>query len=134
MSEVKIHSGTRVKLKKVNEDALDVKFLTQLQELAHNTPNVEAVFFFAMQRDEGPENLSLAVAIKKRIFGDGNEEFLQFVDEIQMILPEDLPVNLYRFGSSEFLSSFCAHKIEPCHLRSRSWLEKQKKKYPLSDG
>ncbi len=131
MSEVKIHSGTRVKLKKVDEETLDGKFLVRLQELAHNTENVAAVFFLAMQRDEGPENLCLAIAIKKRIFGDGNEEFLQFVDEIQIILPEDLPLNIYRFGTSDFLTSFCAHKVDPCHLRSRSWLEKQKKKYPL---
>ncbi len=131
MSEVKIHSGSRVKLKKVDELALDQEFLNQLRELSHRTQQVEAVFLFAMQREEGAESFCLMIAIKKKIFGDGNEEFLQFVEEIQMILPEDLPVNIYRFGTSDFLSSFCAHKIEPIHLRTRSWLDRQKKKFPL---
>ena len=130
MSEVKIRSGTRVKLKRVDEDALNREFLIQLQELAHHSEKVEAIFFFAMQRDNAPESLCLTIAMKKRLFGDGNEEFLQFVEEVQILLPEDLPLNIYRFGTSDFLSSFCLYKIEPCHLRSRSWLEKQKKNYP----
>lgn len=130
MSTVKIRSGTRVKLKRINDQDLDHDFLNQLKEAAHQDAEVEAVFFFAMQRDEEEENLCLSIAMKKRIFGDGNEEFLRFVDEIQIILPEDLALNIYRFGLSEFLSSFCVHQVEPCHLRSRNWLEKRKKKYP----
>jgi len=130
MAEVKIRSGTRIKLKKVDEDGIDREFMIQLKETAQQHEMVEAIFLFSMQKDDGPENICLSIAMKKKIFGDSNEEFLAFVDEIQIILPEDLPLNIYRFSSSEFLASFCAHKVEPCHLRSRTWLSKQQKKYP----
>lgn len=129
MGEIKIHSGTRVKLKGIEEDSLPGPFLLRLREFAHGDNRIEAVFLFAIQLEDQPEQVSLAIALRKVFFSPKNEEFLQIVDEIQMLLPEDLAVNLYRFDSSAFLATYCAHSVEPIYLRSSSWLKKQQSKY-----
>ena len=128
MAETRIHTGTRVKLKTVDEDALPEVFVTRLRELAHGDQRIEAIFFFAIQAEGQEEQLSLAVALKKRVFSPKTEEFLQIVDEIQMLLPEDLAINLYRHGTSDLLAQYCVHKVEPLYLRSAAWLAKQQSK------
>ncbi len=130
MGEVKIHTGTRVKLKGVDEESLPGAFLARLREFAHADTRIEAIFLFAIQLEEQPEQMSLAIALKKAFFSPKNEEFLQIVDEIQLLLPEDLAINLYRFGASDFLASYCAHTVEPTYLRGSAWLKKQQTKYP----
>ena len=129
MDEVKIRSGTRVKLKHVDEDTLPLEFISKMKEYAHKDERILAVFFFAIQVDHQDEQPSMAVAIKGGIFKKPDEIFLQVVDEIQMILPDELSINLYRFGAAEMLTKYCVENLEPIYLRSSAWLEKQKKKY-----
>jgi len=128
VEEVKIHSGSRVKLKRIDEGGLPHEFLDRLRDYAHKEERIEAVFAFALQSEGREEQVSLAVAIRAKIFGKPDEDFLQVVDEIQMLLPEDLAINLYRFGASDLLARYCAHHVEPLYLRSAAWLEKQRKK------
>lgn len=128
MDEVKIHSGTRVKLKHIEEIVLPQDFILRLKEYAHKDERILAVFFFALQPESQPEQPSMAIAIKSGLFSKGDEVFLQVVDEIQLLLPEDLSLNLYRFGASEFLAKYCLKDLEPVYLRSAGWLDKQKKK------
>ena len=128
MEEVRIHSGSRVKLKRIDEGGLPREFLERLKEYAHKEERIEAVFTFALQSEGREEQVSLAVAMKSKLFGNPDEDFLQVVDEIQMLLPEDLAVNLYRFGASDLLARYCAHQLEPLYLRSAAWLDKQRKK------
>ncbi len=129
MGEVKIHTGTRVKLKGIEETSLPESFLTHVREFAHKDRRIEAVFLFAIQLEDQPEQTSMAIALKKTFLAPKNEEFLQIVDEIQLLLPDDLAINLYRFGTSDFLAGYCAHSVEPIYLRSASWLKKQQSKY-----
>ena len=128
MEEVKIHSGSRIKLKKVDESALPQEFLGRLREYAAGDETIDAIFMFALQSEGRDEQLSMAVAMKGGLFANKDESFLQVVDVIQVLLPEDLPMNLYRFGASEFLARYCAHNIEPLFLRNPVWLDKQRKK------
>jgi hypothetical protein len=129
MGETRIHSGTRVKLKSIAEGSLPTSFVSRLREFAHADPRIEALFLFAIQPEEREEQICLAVALKKTLFAPRSEEFLQIVDEIQMLLPEDLGINLYRFGTSDLLASYCAHSVEPTYLRNAAWLRKQQSKY-----
>lgn len=129
MDEVKIHSGTRVKLKRVDEDAVPAGFLTKLREFAHGESGILAIFLFAVEPEGQEVQLSLAVALKSRPFRRQGEEFLRIVEEIQMMLPEDLGINLYRFGSSDQLATFCVTSLEPVYLESASWLAKQRRKH-----
>lgn len=129
MDEVKIRSGTRVKLKHVDEDTLPLEFLSRMRDYAHKDERILAVYFFAIQVGDQDEQPSMAVAIKSGMFKKADEIFLQVVDEIQMILPEELSINLYRFGAAEMLTKYCIENLEPLYLRSANWLEKQKKKY-----
>ena len=129
MDEVKIRSGTRVKLKHVDEDSLPSEFLSKMKEYAHKDDRILAVYFFAIQVDDQDEQPSMAVAIKSGIFKKSDEIFLQVVDEIQMILPDELAINLYRFGAAEMLTKYCVENLEPLYLRSAAWLDKQEKKY-----
>ncbi len=128
MDEVRIHSGSRIKLKRVEEGALPQDFLERLREYAHKEERIEAIFMFALQSEGREDQLSMAVAVKTGLFAKPEEVFLQIVDEVQMLLPEELPMNLYRFGASEFLARYCASNLEPVFLRSASWLDKQRKK------
>jgi hypothetical protein len=128
VEEVKIHTGSRVKLKRVEESALPQDFLARLRDYAAGDQSVEAIFLFALQSEGRDEQLSMAVAMKSGLFAKQDEGFLRVVDVIQVLLPEELPMNLYRFGASEFLARYCAHNVEPIFLRNPSWLEKQRKK------
>jgi hypothetical protein len=129
VEEVKIRSGTRVKLKHVDEDVLPQSFVIKAKEYAHKDERILAVYFFAIQVGDQDEQPSMAVAIKAGMFKKQDEVFLQVVDEIQMILPEDLSINLYRFGAAELLTKYCVENLEPIYLRSQAWLDKQRKKY-----
>jgi hypothetical protein len=129
VEEVRIHSGTRVKLKHVEENALPREFVLRLKEYAHKEERIQAVYFFAIEPGEQPEQPSIAVALRSGFFSKVDDAFLQIVDEIQLMLPEDLSVNLYRFGASDFLASYCTQSLEPIYLRSQAWLIKQSKKY-----
>lgn len=129
VDEVKIHSGTRIKLKHFDEEYLPAEFLNKLQEYAHKEERIQAVYFFAVQPEGQPEQPSMAVAVKSGLFSKGEESFLQVVDEIQLMLPDHLALNLYRFGASDFLASYCLDSLEPLYLRSAAWAQKQKRKY-----
>jgi hypothetical protein len=128
VEEVKIHSGSRIKLKRIDESTIPGEFLARLREFAANDERIEAVFLFALQPESQDLQVSMAIAVKGGMFAKPDETFLQLVDVIQVILPEDLPMNLYRYGASEFLSRYCAHSLEPAFLRNPAWLEKQRKK------
>lgn len=130
MDETKIHTGTRIKLKKIDEGSLPQDFLAAMREFAHGEVKIQAVFLFALQQEDQASQPSMVIAIKSGLFSSGNEEFLNIVDEIQLILPEDLSLNLYRFESSEVLAQYCSNSVEPLYLRSASWFEKQRRKYP----
>ena len=128
MDEVKIHSGTQIKLKRVAEEAIPHAFLERLQEVAHREEIVQAVYLFAIEIPGREEQISLALALKTGLFRKTDEEFMRLVDEIQLILPEDLPVNLYRLDSSPPVARYCLEHLEPVYLRSAAWREKQLKK------
>jgi hypothetical protein len=129
VEEVKIHSGTRVKLKHISEDALPLDFVRKIKEFSHNDNRIQAVFVFAIEPEDQSEQPSMALAIKSSLFAKTDESFLQIVDEIQMLLPDDLAINLYRFGASDFLARYCVSKLDPIYLRTAAWLDKQRKKY-----
>ena len=129
MEEVRIHTGARVKLKKVDESSLPEDFLARIREYAHGDTRIQAVFIFSLHSEGQEAQTSIALAIKSGLFSAKNEDFLQIVDEVQLLLPEDLAVNLYRYGISEMLTRYCASQVEPTYLRSASWLKKQQKKY-----
>ena len=129
MEEVKIRSGTRVKFKHIEEESFPQGFIAQLKEFAHKHERIEAVFLFALEAEGQPEQPSMSIAIRSTFFTKPDEIFLQLVDEIQIMLPDDLALNLYRFGASEALSKYCAESLEPVYLRTMAWLDKQRKKY-----
>jgi len=128
VEEIKIHSGSRIKLKRIDEGHLPPDFITRLKEYAHKEERIQAIYVFALQPEAQPEQASMALAIKSGLFAKKDESFLHVVDEIQLMLPEDLPINLYRFGASEFLARYCLKSLEPVYLRSTAWQEKQRKK------
>ena len=129
MDQTKIHTGTRIKLKKIDESALPEDFLARVREFAHGEASIQAVFLFALQQEAGAPQPSMVIAIKSRFFSKGNEEFLNIVDEIQMLLPDELSLNLYRFESSDVVARYCAHSVEPLYLRSTAWLKKQRREF-----
>ncbi|MCP4896725.1 MAG: enhanced serine sensitivity protein SseB [bacterium] len=129
MEQVKIRSGTRVKFKHIHEDGLPPDFLSKLREFSHKNTKIQAVYLFSIQADEQQEQMSMAIAVKKPVLGRGEDDFLRVVDEIQLMLPSDLAVNLYRFGESEALTRYCLKNLEPIYLRSTAWQERQQKKF-----
>jgi len=129
VDEVRIHTGSRVRLSKLDEGTLPGEFLTQIREYAHKDEAVQAIFMFSLETEGQSAQPSMAIALKSTLFGKKDESFLGVVDEIQLLLPEDLSLNLYRFGASDFLARYCASELEPIYLRSVAWLDKQKKKY-----
>lgn len=129
MEEVKIHSGSRIRLKRVADNVIPAAFLERLLEYAQTDDRVEAIYVFALQPEEQDEQPCLTVAVKSGFFSKGDESFLQVVSEIQNMLPEDLAINLYRFGASDFLASYCVKNLEPLFLRHPGWLDKQRKKH-----
>ena len=130
MDETRIHTGTRIKLRKIDQNNLPDGFSARLREFAHNEKTIQGVFLFSLQQGEANEQPSMVIAIKSGFFSSGNEDFIRLVDEIQSMLPEDFAINLYRFEASEVVARYCAHSVEPLYLRSNTWLEKQRKKYP----
>lgn len=130
MDETKIHTGTRIKLKQISRDEIPAAFVQQITEFAHNESRILAVFLFGLQQGDDEIQPSMVIAIKTGLFSSGHEAFLNIVDEVQLRLPEDLALNLYRFDSSEVLARYCANSVEPLYLRTTGWLDKQKKKYP----
>lgn len=129
MEEVSIKSGSQIKLKRVDDSDLPVELVTSLQELAHREESVEAIYLFAIQPHQEDEQISVAVAIKHGLFRKPDEEFLRLVGEIQILLPEDFPVNLYRLESSPPVARYCLENVEPIYLRSTTWRDKMLKKY-----
>jgi hypothetical protein len=129
VEQVKIHTGTRVKFKHIDEDVLPQEFLLKLKEYAHKQARVQAIYVFALEPEAQSEQPSMAVAVKSGLFAKEEESFLEVVDEVRLLLPGDLSLNLYRFGASDLLSKYCVDSLEPVYLRSAAWLEKQRKKY-----
>ena len=129
MDEVKIHSGTRVKLKRAADDVLPASFADSLRQSSHADERVQAVFVFSLQVEDGGDHTCLAIALRTGLFSKDDEAFLDVVEHIQSVLPDDLSLNLYRFGASDFLASYCVEHLEPLYLRSAAWLEKQRRKY-----
>jgi hypothetical protein len=128
VEEVKIHSGTRVKLKKFNESLLDPAFVSKLQEYALHDQRIEAIYLFAIQSEGHEEQLSMAIAISVGMFKKVDEEFLSVVDEIQLLLPPDLSVNLYRLMGTPLIDRYCLEELDPLYLKSAAWRDKQLKK------
>ncbi len=128
MDEVRIHSGTHVKLRQLGPGEVPDSFLKRLQEFAHGEKQIEAIYVFGIQPEYQDEHVALVLALKGGFFSDKSEEFLRIVDEIQMLLPPELSINVYRFGASELISGFCLQTVEPVYLRSAEWEERQKKK------
>lgn len=127
MEEVKIRSGTRIRLKPVDESEFPDEFLTKVRELAHRNESVQALYLFEIVTDSGVQR-SMAVGVKTSLFKKAAEEFLRIVDEIQMILPPELPLNLYRLAATPVVARFCLDELEPIYLRSAAWKKKLQKK------
>jgi len=123
-----IHSGTRVKLKHVDESALPPGFLARLREMAHNDERLEAIFLCAVEAEDRAEQLSLVIAVRSGLLGKAEGTFLEVVEELRLILPPGLGFNLYRFGASPVLARYCVESLEPVHLHSAAWLEKERKR------
>jgi hypothetical protein len=128
MEEVKIHSGTRVKLKRINETHLEPDFLERLRDFAHRQEEIEAVFLFAIEAEGAQEHPAMAIAMREHWLSRKSEEFLRLVDEIQLLLPADFAVNVYRFDASDIIAHYCLDNLQPLYLRSEPWLKRQKKK------
>lgn len=128
MEETKIHSGTRVKLKRINESYLEQGFLERLREFAHRQEEIEAVFLFAIEAEGEDEHPSMAIAVREHWLSRKSEEFLRIVDEVQLLLPANFAVNVYRFDSSDIIARYCLDNVQPTYLRSDSWIKRQKKK------
>ena len=126
MDETRIRSGTRVKLRRVDTTGLPTTFLDGLRNLAEGDGRIVAIFLFAVEPEGQDSQLSLALALKSRPLGRKDEDFLHLVENISAILPEDLGVNLYRYGSTEQLASFCAHSLDPLYVADETWLVRQR--------
>ena len=127
MDEVKIRSGTRVKLRKVDEGELPDDFVSRLKELAHRFETVQAVYAFGLDTDKGSQ-LALALGIKTGFFGKTEDEFLRVVDEVQLLLPPELEVNVYRLAATPLVGRYCLAELEAIYLRSSAWRDKLLKK------
>ncbi len=129
VDEVKLHTGTRVRLSTLETDDLPVDFAERVRRFAATDEDVEAVFVFRLQADDREPQPSVAIAIRGAWLGRPDEAFLGVVERLQQHLPEDASLNLYRFGASELLARFCLERVEPLFLRNPSWLDRQRRKY-----
>jgi translation elongation factor EF-G len=129
VEEVKIHSGTRVKLKHIDEEVLPQDFLLKLKEYAHKEERIQAIYLFAVEPEAKAEQPSMVIALKTGFFSKEDESFLEVVEEVRMMLPGELSLNLYLFGASDTIARYCVDSLEPVYLRATAWLEKQRKKY-----
>ncbi len=131
-NDATIHSGTRVKLKRVDESALPAGFLDRLRQTAHGDDRLEAVYLCAVEAEGRSEQLSLVIAVRQSLLGKPDERFLAVVNELRLTLPPGLGFNLYRFGASPVLAKYCVESLEPLHLRSTAWLDKERKRLTKS--
>lgn len=129
MDEVRLHTGTRVRLSALEPDDLPADFTDRLQRFAAADEHIEAVFGFRLQADDREPQASLAIAIRGTWLGRPDETFIGVVERLQHHLPEDASLNLYRFGASDFLARYCVERVEPVFLRNPSWLDRQRRKY-----
>jgi len=129
VDEIKLHTGTRVRLSVLESDDLPAGFTDRLQRFAAADDHVEAIFGFRLQADDREAQPSLAIAIRAAWLGRPDEAFIGVVERLQHHLPEDASLNLYRFGASDFLARYCVERIEPLFLRNPSWLDRQRRKY-----
>ncbi len=123
-----IHSGSRVKLKHVDESALPADFLARLREMAHHDERFEAVYLCAVEVEDRAEQMCLVIAVRSGLLGKADDRFLEVVDELRLLLPPGLGFNIYRFGASPVLAKYCVESLEPLHLRSAVWLERERKR------
>jgi hypothetical protein len=128
MDEVKIRSGTRVRLSRLEDGDLSDRFAAALQRYAASDERIEAVFGFRLQADDREPQPSLAIAIRGGWRQRKDETFINVVEQLQHEVPEDASLNLYRFGASQLLASFCLEHLDPLYVRSAGWLERQRRK------
>jgi len=129
MDEIRIHSGTQVKLRRLEDGEVPGAFLRELEDLASRERQIEAVYLFGMQPENEEERLALVLALRGGIFSNKSEEFLRLVHEVEAILPSELSINLYRFGSSQLIAGYCLQTLDPVFLRSPDWVEKQARRF-----
>jgi len=129
VDEIRIHSGTQVRLRGLRDDELPASFLQNLQELARRERQVEAVYLFGMQPEDEEERVALVLALRGGLFSNKSEEFLRLVDTIGQLLPSDLSINVYRFGASQLIAGYCLQTLDPVFLRSPDWVEKQRRRF-----
>lgn len=129
MDEVRLHTGTRVRLSLLAADDLPGDFAERLRRFAAAEEGVEAVFAFRLQAEDREPQPSLAIAIRSAWLGRPDEAFIEIVERLQDHLPEDASLNLYRFGASDLLARYCVERIEPLFLRSPAWLDRQRRRY-----
>lgn len=127
MDEIRIHTGTRVKLKRLAESALPAGFLDKLQQLIHHEKLVQVVYLFALEAAGEPEQASLAIGLKSKLLVRSDNELRRLVDEIQLLLPDDVGLKVYRLDASPLIAQYCYDNLQPLYLRSASWLEKQRR-------
>lgn len=129
VDEIRIHSGTQVRLRGLRDDELPASFLQNLQELARRERQVEAVYLFGMQPEDEEERVAMVLALRGGIFSNKSEEFLRLVNTIGQLLPSDLSINVYRFGASQLIAGYCLQTLDPVFLRSPNWVEKQRRRF-----
>ncbi len=129
VDEVRLHTGTRVRLSTLETDDLPADFTDRLRRFAAADEHIEAVFGFRLQADDRDPQPSLAIAIRGAWPGRPDEAFIGVVERLQHHLPDDASLNLYRFGASDLLARYCIERVEPLYLRTPSWLDRQRRKY-----
>jgi len=97
VDEIRIHSGTEVKLRRLETDEVPGTFLERVTELAERHRQVEAIYIFGLQPENDEERIALVLALRGGLFSNKPEDFLRLVDEIQVFLPPELSINVYRF-------------------------------------
>lgn len=127
MDEVRIHTGTRVKLKRLDDSALPPGFREQLRRLAEASEVVQAAYLFALQPAGQAEEISLAVGVKGGLLARSDRQLQRIVDEIQRFLPEGLALKVYRLDTSPLIAHYCYDSLEPLYLRNPAWLERQRR-------
>lgn len=127
MDQVKIHTGTRIKLKRLEPGTLPADFEGRLQELLHGAELVQAAFVFVLETPEAPEQASLALGLKGGILSRGDAELRRIVEEIQLLLPPELPLKVFRLDASPVVRRYCLEQLEPLYLRSYAWLAKERR-------
>ena len=128
MEKVTIHSGTQIRLKRVREETVPKPFLDRLRAFAHREESIQALYLFALEIPGRGEQISIALGLGKSLFRRRDDEFMRLVSEIQLMLPEDFPVNLYRLEASPQVGRYCLANLEPVYLRSAAWRDRMLRK------